>query len=35
MDASLERMAAAAREQGLPITPHKLPAEIEDSFWVI
>jgi DNA sulfur modification protein DndC len=34
VDASLERMRNAARDQGLPITPHKLTPEIVDSFWV-
>src|SRR5947207_9125400 len=34
VDASLERMRAAAREQGLPLTPHKLTPAVEDSFWV-
>ena len=34
VDASLGRMRDAVREQGLPITPHKLTPEIEDSFWV-
>src|SRR2546421_7266829 len=27
-------MREAAHAQGLPITPHKLTPEIEDSFWV-
>jgi DNA sulfur modification protein DndC len=27
-------MREAAREQGLPLAPHKLTPEIEDSFWV-
>jgi DNA sulfur modification protein DndC len=34
VDASLDRMGHAAQQQGLPITPHKLTPEIEDSFWV-
>ena len=31
---SLDRCGTAAAEQGMPITPHKLTPEIEDSFWV-
>lgn len=31
---SLERMKAAALEQGLPIQPHLLQPEIKDTFWV-
>jgi DNA sulfur modification protein DndC len=27
-------MSKAAREQGLPLTPHKLTPEVQDSFWV-
>jgi DNA sulfur modification protein DndC len=34
VDASLARMRSAAAEQGLPIVPHKLTPEVEDSFWV-
>jgi DNA sulfur modification protein DndC len=34
VDTSLARMTEAARAQGLPVTPHKLTPEIEDSFWV-
>ena len=34
VDASLERMRAAAGEQSMPFTPHKLTPEVEDSFWV-
>lgn len=34
VDASLARMQTAAREQGLPVTAHKLTPEVEDSFWV-
>ena len=34
VDASLAKMRAAAREQGLPIVPHKLTPEIENTFWV-
>src|SRR3954447_10931604 len=29
-----DRMRTAAREQGLPLTPHKLTPDVEDSFWV-
>lgn len=32
--ASLSTMGAAAREQGLPITPHRLTPGVEDTFWV-
>lgn len=31
---SLETMGVAAREQGLPIEPHRLTPEIKDTFWV-
>jgi DNA sulfur modification protein DndC len=34
VETSLARMGEAATVQGLPITPHKLTPEIEDSFWV-
>src|SRR5579864_5761835 len=34
VDASQGRMRVAAAEQELPITPHKLIPEVEDSFWV-
>ena len=34
VDVSLARMRTAAAEQGLPIVPHKLTPEVEDSFWV-
>jgi DNA sulfur modification protein DndC len=34
VDTSLAGMSEAAAKQGLPITPHKLTPEIEDSFWV-
>jgi DNA sulfur modification protein DndC len=34
VDTSQARMREAAREQGLPIVPHKLTPEVEDSFWV-
>lgn len=34
VDASQARMREAAAAQGLPITPHKLTPETEDSFWV-
>ena len=31
---SLESMDAAARDQGLPVTAHRLTPAVEDSFWV-
>ncbi len=31
---SLDRMGEAAKEQGLPLTSHRLTPEIRDSFWV-
>ena len=31
---SLERMKAAAQEQGLPIEPHLLSPAVKDTFWV-
>jgi len=34
VDSSQAKMREAATTQGLPITPHKLTPEIEDSFWV-
>ena len=34
VDASLARMRDATAAKGLPILPHKLTPEIEDSFWV-
>jgi DNA sulfur modification protein DndC len=34
VDASHARMREAAREQELPITPHRLTPAVEDSFWV-
>ena len=34
VEASLARMGTAAGEQGLPIVPHKLTPEVEDTFWV-
>jgi len=34
VDTSQARMREAAVTQGMPITPHKLTPEIEDSFWV-
>ena len=34
VDASLARMRDVAASAGLPITPHKLTPEVEDSFWV-
>lgn len=30
---SLEAMTAAAREQGMPILPHRLVPKVEDRFW--
>jgi DNA sulfur modification protein DndC len=34
VDASLAKVRTAAKEQGLPIVPHKLTPEIENTFWV-
>src|SRR5271170_3904240 len=34
VDTSQARMREAAATQGMPVTPHKLTPEIEDSFWV-
>lgn len=34
VDASHTKMSAAAREQEMPITPHKLTPDSKDSFWV-
>jgi DNA sulfur modification protein DndC len=34
VDASHTKMLEAAKEQGLPIVPHKLVPEIKDTFWV-
>jgi DNA sulfur modification protein DndC len=34
VETSLARMREAAHKQGLPLTPHKLTPEVEDSFWV-
>jgi DNA sulfur modification protein DndC len=34
VELSLDRMRAAAREQEMPIEPHKLTPEVADSFWV-
>lgn len=34
VDASLAKMRTAAAEQNLPIVPHKLTPEVQDSFWV-
>jgi DNA sulfur modification protein DndC len=34
VETSLDRMRAAAREQELPIQPHKLTPEVASSFWV-
>ena len=31
---SLETMGVAARDQGLPIEPHRLTPQVEDTFWV-
>lgn len=31
---SLERMQTSAREQGLPLTAHRLTPEVENTFWV-
>ncbi|HEV2890296.1 MAG TPA: DNA phosphorothioation system sulfurtransferase DndC [Frankiaceae bacterium] len=31
---SLDVMAAAAAEQGLPVEPHRLTPEVSDTFWV-
>lgn len=31
---SLERMSAAAEEQGLPIEPHRLTPDVSNTFWV-
>ncbi|MBI3865716.1 MAG: DNA phosphorothioation system sulfurtransferase DndC [Planctomycetia bacterium] len=32
--ASHKKMEAAAAEQGMPITPHKLTPDVKDTFWV-
>lgn len=34
VSASHKKMSAAAEEQGLPITPHKLTPDVKDTFWV-
>jgi DNA sulfur modification protein DndC len=34
VETSLGRMREAAQTQGLPLTPHKLTPEVEDSIWV-
>ena len=34
VDTSLDRMRTAAREQELPVQPHKLTPEVANSFWV-
>src|SRR5580704_12217902 len=34
VDSSQAKMREAAAAQGLPIVPHKLTPEIQDSFWV-
>ena len=34
VDESHEKMKAAAREQGMPIVPHKLTPEVKDTYWV-
>jgi DNA sulfur modification protein DndC len=34
IDSSLEKMGAAARQQGLPITAHKVKPQFDKTFWV-
>ncbi len=34
VDASHEKMRAAAKEQGMPVVPHKLTPEVKDTYWV-
>ncbi len=34
VDASHEKMRAAAREQAMPVMPHKLTPEVKDTYWV-
>ena len=34
VETSLDRMRTAARDQEMPIHPHKLTPEVADSFWV-
>jgi len=34
VDASHEKMRAAAREQAMPVVPHKLTPEVKDTYWV-
>jgi DNA sulfur modification protein DndC len=34
VDASHEKMLAAAREQAMPVVPHKLTPEVKDTYWV-
>lgn len=34
VEASHKKMRAAAGEQGMPITPHRLTPDIKDTFWV-
>ncbi len=34
VDVAHAKMRQAAREQGLPIAPHKLTPDVQDSFWV-
>jgi DNA sulfur modification protein DndC len=34
VDASHAKIRIAAKEQGLPVTPHKLTPDMTDSFWV-
>jgi DNA sulfur modification protein DndC len=34
VDASHARIRAAAAEQGMPVTPHKLVPDVKDTFWV-
>ena len=34
VDESHEKMRAAAREQAMPVVPHKLTPEVKDTYWV-
>ena len=34
VDASHEKMRAAAQEQAMPVVPHKLTPEVKDTYWV-
>lgn len=34
VDASHEKMRAAAKEQAMPVIPHKLTPEVKDTYWV-